>query len=164
MTDINSKEYKVKQGLDVGCHDNRAGFTVSFDNNVEVSVQIGAGNYHNNRLVCTDEKQLEKRTTAWKNSDYYKGRTAPNCETAILYKGKFLSYKGDDVQGWQSMEQLVETLVYAMNLPNAPARKDLTNTIYDMSLVPRLTEFGWAVAGNKTDCPEQIIEMIKEQD
>jgi hypothetical protein len=164
MQVINSKEYKVKQGLDVQCHDTKAGFCVSFDNNVEVSVQIGEGNYHSNRLVCTDEKQLEKQRTAWEDSDYYKGRRAPNCETAILYKGKFLSYKGDDVQGWQSMEQLVETLVYAMNLPNAPARKDLTNTIYDMSLVPRLIEFGWAVAGNKTDCPEQIIEMIKEQD
>jgi len=33
-----------------------------------------------------------------------------------------------------------------------------------MSLAPKLIEFGWAVAGNKTDCPEQIIEMIKEQD
>jgi hypothetical protein len=49
-----------------------------------------------------------------------------------------------------------------MSLPNAPTRKDLTNTIDDISLVPRLKEFGWAVAGNKTDCPEQIIEMIKD--
>lgn len=79
------------------------GFQMTFANGYRVSVQWGAGNYCENYSL----------------GDY--SIIAPNsmtAETAIIGSdNNFHEYKGDDVQGRQTPEEVLETMLYAANLP-----------------------------------------------
>ena len=79
------------------------GFTMAFENGYEVSVQFGIVNYCANKyLARNNSHSLDK---------------CANCETAIFKpNGKFLKYKGDDVQGWQTADEVAETIAYVKSL------------------------------------------------
>jgi hypothetical protein len=81
------------------------GFHITFDNGYTVSVQFGAGNYCDNYdLVIMD----------YRDKAVPPSRTA---ETALLApNGDFVQYKGDDVQGRQTPEDVLELLNYAASL------------------------------------------------
>ena len=84
------------------------GFKMTFKNGYTISVQFGEGNYCLNYLIPIEEKR-QKDIGQCKN-----------CETAILKpNGKFLKYKGDDVQGYQTADEVAETIAYIQTLePN----------------------------------------------
>ena len=80
------------------------GFQIKFDNGYTVSVQFGPGNYSSNY-----------------NADFItergKPQTATLAETALIDpNGDFVVYKDDDVQGYQSTEDVLELLNYASTL------------------------------------------------
>lgn len=82
------------------------GFFMTFKNGYKISVQFGSGNYCSNSLIPIGTDREEN--TLGKCS---------NCETAILKpNGKFLKYKGDDVQGWQTTNDVAETIAYIQTL------------------------------------------------
>jgi Flp pilus assembly protein TadG len=77
------------------------GFQITFDNGYTVSVQFGPGNYSSNRV--------ETYTTSMN-----KPQSAELAETALLDPdGNFVKYKGDDVQGYRTAEQVLALLQYA---------------------------------------------------
>lgn len=80
------------------------GFQITLANGYKVSVQWGAGNYCENYSIRFEDFTV----------------TAPNsatAETAIIAPdGSFVRYKGDDVQGWQTPEDVIATLAYAASL------------------------------------------------
>lgn len=81
------------------------GFHVSFENGYTVSVQFGAGNYCDNYDLSV--------------MDYLGQRVPPSftAETALIApNGDFVSYKGDDVQGRQTPEDVLELMNYAAGL------------------------------------------------
>lgn len=84
------------------------GFHIRFDNGYTVSVQFGPGNYGSN---------YDMSYFAFKED---KDRTLPHAysaETAIMDPlGNFVYYKGDDVQGYQTAVDVLETLNYAASL------------------------------------------------
>lgn len=81
------------------------GFHITFDNGYTVSVQFGPGNYSDNYDLSIMD---------------YIGKPVPpsfTAETALISPdGKFVSYKGDDVQGRQTAEDVLELLNYATGL------------------------------------------------
>lgn len=82
------------------------GFHMTFKNGYTISVQFGNGNYCSNGLTPIASDDGEKII----------GQCS-NCETAILKpNGKFLKYKGDDVQGWQTTNDVAETIAYIQTL------------------------------------------------
>ena len=81
------------------------GFFMKFQNGYQISVQFGSGNYCLNSLKLLDEN---------KQSIFAKCK---DCETAIFKpNGKFLKYKGDDVQGYQTTDEVAETIAYIQTL------------------------------------------------
>jgi len=88
--------------------DGNKGFSLPLPNGYSVSIQFGPGAYceHYNSNLRFD-KPMQKR--GWRSG---------NAETAIFTPdGDFLEYKGDDVQGYQTVEEVFETIMYASNLP-----------------------------------------------
>ena len=89
------------------------GFIFTFPNGVSVSIQIGALNYCDNYYhggVADYEKQKENI----KNNIFPKSKT---CETAIrLPNGDLLDYKGDNVQGYQTTQDVLKTLNFASKI------------------------------------------------
>jgi hypothetical protein len=84
-------------------NDNK-GFQIKFENGYTVSVQFGPGNYGSNYSL----NMLE-------NMD--KPMTALTAETALIDpEGNFVEYKGDDVQGHQTPNDVLELLNYASKL------------------------------------------------
>ena len=83
------------------------GFTIRFDNGYYISVQFGYGNYCTNRII------------KW-NDDESAINVCDDCETAIFKpNNNFLKYKGDDVQGYQTTNDVAETIAYILTLePN----------------------------------------------
>jgi hypothetical protein len=80
------------------------GFQITLDNGYMVSVQFGPGNYSSNYSL----NMLE-------NMD--KPQTALTAETALIAPdGSFVTYKGDDVQGHQTANDVLELLNYASKL------------------------------------------------
>lgn len=79
------------------------GFTIGFKNGYEISVQFGKVNYCSNKhLARSNQNSLDD---------------CVNCETAIFKpNGKFLKYKGDDVQGYQTADDVAETIAYTQTL------------------------------------------------
>ena len=81
------------------------GFQITFPNGYTVSVQFGAGNYSDNYSLGIME---------------YYGKPVPpssTAETALIGPdGEFVEYKGDDVQGRQTPEDVLELLNYAASL------------------------------------------------
>ena len=79
------------------------GFTMTFKNGYSISVQFGSGNYCSNKhLARSNQHSLD---------------SCANCETAIFKpNGKFLKYKGDDVQGFQTADDVAETIAYTQTL------------------------------------------------
>ena len=81
------------------------GFHITFDNGYTVSVQFGAGNYCDNydlRIMEYHDKAVPPSRTA---------------ETALIApNGDFVEYKGDDVQGRQTADDVLELLNYAAGL------------------------------------------------
>ena len=79
------------------------GFTMKFENGYKISVQFGSINYCSNKhLVRSNQHSLN---------------SCANCETAIFKpNGKFLKYKGDDVQGFQTTNEVAETIAYIQTL------------------------------------------------
>jgi hypothetical protein len=66
------------------------GFQITFDNGYTVSVQFGPGNYGSNYNTSFDE--------------YGKPQQATTVETALMGPNReFISYKDDDVQGYQNV-------------------------------------------------------------
>ena len=80
------------------------GFQITFDNGYTVSVQFGPGNYSSNyNLSMLDNMG--------------KPMTANSAETALLDPdGNFVAYKDDDVQGYQTPNDVLELLAYANSL------------------------------------------------
>jgi len=84
-------------------NDNK-GFQITFDNGYTVSVQFGPGNYGSNRNL----KMLENMN---------KPMTATTAETALIGPdGGFVTYKDDDVQGHQTVNDVLALLNYAATL------------------------------------------------
>lgn len=82
------------------------GFQITFENGYTVSVQFGEYHYCSNRNLGSPTCEETVHDCA-------------NAETAIFYKGdRFLEYKGDTVQSYQSPKEVLETLKYAESLPN----------------------------------------------
>lgn len=80
------------------------GFQITLDNGYMVSVQFGPGNYGSNYSL----NMLE-------NMD--KPQTALTAETALIDpEGNFVQYKGDSVQGHQTVNDVLELLAYANSL------------------------------------------------
>ena len=84
-------------------NDNK-GFSISFPNGYTVSVQFGPGNYSSNyNLNMLDNMG--------------KPMTAGLAETALIDpNGDFVAYKDDDVQGYQTPQDVLELLNYAGTL------------------------------------------------
>ena len=79
------------------------GFTMVFENGYEVSVQFGRVNDCSNKYLA--------------RSNHHSLDSCDNCETAILKpNGKFLKYKGDDVQRFQTADEVAETIAYIQTL------------------------------------------------
>jgi hypothetical protein len=79
------------------------GFTIAFENGYEVSVQFGRVNYCSNKYLA--------------KSNRHSLDSCNNCETAIFKpNGKFLKYKGDDVQSFQTADEVAETIAYVKSL------------------------------------------------
>jgi hypothetical protein len=84
-------------------NDNK-GFQITLDNGYTVSVQFGPGNYGSNRNLSVLE-------------NINKPMTANSAETALIAPdGSFVTYKGDDVQGYQTPNDVLELLQYASKL------------------------------------------------
>ena len=82
------------------------GFFMKFKNGYKISVQFGSGNYCSNSLIPIG-KDIEESVFG----------KCMNCETAIFKpNGKFLKYKGNDVQGWQSADEVAKTIAYIQTL------------------------------------------------
>ena len=83
-------------------NDNK-GFQIKLENGYMVSVQFGPGNYGSNYSLGFEEM----------------GRPmiAASAETALIDpEGNFVAYKGDDVQGHQTANDVLELLNYASTL------------------------------------------------
>lgn len=80
------------------------GFSITFDNGYTVSVQFGPGNYSSNKNLSMLDNMG-------------KPMTATLAETALIGpNGDFVSYKDDDVQGYQSVADVLALLNYASQL------------------------------------------------
>ena len=81
-------------------------FEITFSNGYTVSIGIGKGHYCQNRINDARGVPVE---------DY-----SMDCEIAILKpNGKFLRYRGDDVQGYVFPDRVAEIIAYAKSLePN----------------------------------------------
>jgi hypothetical protein len=80
------------------------GFHITYKNGYTVSVQFGGGNYCTNRDLPIE--------------DY--GKSVPpsdTAETALMNKDGFVSYQGDDVQGYMSPSEVLKLMVHAESLP-----------------------------------------------
>ncbi len=80
------------------------GFQITLDNGYMVSVQFGPGNYGSNyNLSMIDNMN--------------KPMTALTAETALIDpEGHFVVYKEDEVQGHQTVSDVLELLNYASKL------------------------------------------------
>ena len=80
------------------------GVHIKFPNGYSISIQWGAVNYCGNR-----------------SRDIEYGKPVPpssTAETAIKDPfGNFFKYKGDDVQGYQTVTEVLETMNYVASLP-----------------------------------------------
>ena len=84
-------------------NDNK-GFQIKLDNGYMVSVQFGPGNYGSNYNL----NMLENMG---------KPMTALSAETALIDpEGNFVVYKDDEVQGHQTVSDVLELLNYANSL------------------------------------------------
>ena len=84
-------------------NDNK-GFQIMFDNGYTVSVQFGPGNYGSNYNLGFAE-------------NINKPMTATTAETALIAPdGNFVTYKDDDVQGHQTVNDILALLNYAATL------------------------------------------------
>ena len=87
-------------------NDNK-GFQITFDNGYTVSVQFGPGNYGSNR-------QLDPMTRDYADNN---GLSATTVETALMNpEREFVSYKDDDVQGYQNVNDVLELINFASKL------------------------------------------------
>ena len=102
-------------------NDINTGYSVKFENGITVSVQIGKGNYHS--LRDTFNPKIPKNQTLVKDGSGDK--ESPDAETAIMCPLGFITYKGDQVQGYQDAEDILETMKFAASLP--PFSKDMPN-------------------------------------
>lgn len=93
-------------------NDINTGYSVTFENGITVSVQIGSGNYHSQR-----DTSLVKDGSGDKESS--------DAETAIMCPLGFIIYKGDQVQGYQDAADILETMNFAASLP--PYTEDMPN-------------------------------------
>ena len=82
------------------------GFHITFDNDVTVSVQFGAGNYcqHHNEEIKSeipkkDIESVDAEVAIWKKSGIWITREFRD--------------ENDDIFGWQSPEQVLEVLNWA---------------------------------------------------
>jgi hypothetical protein len=84
-------------------NDNK-GFQITLDNGYTVSVQFGPGNYGSNYSLDFI-------------ANMNKPMTALTAETALIDpEGNFVQYKGDDVQGHQTPNDVLELLNSASKL------------------------------------------------
>jgi hypothetical protein len=76
------------------------GFHINFNNGYTLSVQFGYGNYCENRY------------------HHLPPNFCVNAETAIISpSGKFIQYKKDTVQGWQTPNDIIDTIAFINQLP-----------------------------------------------
>jgi hypothetical protein len=79
------------------------GFSMTFENGYEISVQFGTVNYCSNRYLARSKQNLINKCV--------------NSETAIFKpNGKFLKYKGDTVQSFQTSNDVAKTIAYIQTL------------------------------------------------
>jgi hypothetical protein len=82
------------------------GFHMTFKNGYRISVQFGSSNYCSNSLIPIETDKEEKTFGQ-----------CMNCETAIIKPNqKFLKYKGNDVQSYQTADDVAETIAYIQTL------------------------------------------------
>ena len=81
-------------------------FQITFENGYTVSIGIGSSHYCQNRINEANDEPV---------NDY-----CMDCEIAIKKpNGKFLRYRGDDVQGYVFPDRVAEIIAYAKSLePN----------------------------------------------
>lgn len=86
------------------------GFQMTFENGVTLSVQFGPGNY------C--EHRSEEKFNAPRNNRFWKSKDA---EVAILLPdGEFYQIQEhDQVEGWQTVEDVCKWIELARNLVTA---------------------------------------------
>ena len=102
-------------------NDINTGYSVTFENGITVSVQIGRGNYHS--LRDTFNPKIPKNQTLVKDGSGDK--ESSDAETAIMCPLGFIIYKGEQVQGWQDAADILETMNFAASLP--PVTEDMPN-------------------------------------
>ena len=76
----------------------RQGFSITFNNGYTVSVQWGHGNYCSNR----DAEEPGESSTA---------------ETAVMVAGGFVPVNDEDVQGYQSADEIAALISHVAKLP-----------------------------------------------
>lgn len=89
------------------------GFQITLKNGHTVSIQIGYGNYVNREPVSAQLNGFRQQIDDIKQGRYPETNLA---ETAILNEKGFVRYKGDDVQGYQTPEDVLRTIIYAASL------------------------------------------------
>lgn len=84
------------------------GFHITFDNGYTLSVQFGPGNYCDNygRQTGTEDAQCGKDGSATAETAYWSG------DGDLINEGN-----GDMVQGYQTVEQVIQRLIRVHALP-----------------------------------------------
>jgi hypothetical protein len=86
------------------------GFSITLPNEYTVSVQFGPGNYgdHYHAPFGSDYKSTYQFCGQLGSDEVETAITGPD--------GEFVQWQDDDVQGYQTVEQVLETIKYAASL------------------------------------------------
>lgn len=88
-------------------NDNK-GFRITFSNGYSVSVQWGAGNYGGNYSLFSNNE--------WKYGDAVPASNT--AETAVIAEdGEFVKIEGDEVQGYQSPDEVAALIAKVQSWP-----------------------------------------------
>lgn len=79
---------------------NRPGFSIKLKTGYKISIQYGPRTYSRYSQLSLSIEQQE----------------AYDVETAILFNGEFVEYKGDEVQGHQTVDEVIETIMIWNNV------------------------------------------------
>ena len=98
----------------------RRGFHLQFPNGWLISVQIGPGNYHDNR------NQPLTNTTS-----------SPNAEIAVWHRDSPMVEwpSGDTVQGWVPTDRIARVIAYIAALPDLPSAWGTGSTVAWLGII-----------------------------
>jgi len=107
------------------------GTHIHFPNGYVLSIQIGPGNYCDNYGVGIGDDDLPQE--GWKSN---------TAETAILINGHFIPWQGDNVQAYQTFDQVCDTFKHvamlAGGLPIKPEFQEFA-TFVELGLLSERT-------------------------